>query len=287
MGITEKVSPFQELLANVQGGIVKKECKSWLSFSYFINKSKNFRSFLWRGQRKEDWELIPTLDRAVQSKKFNAQQYKNLYGAHLDNFKQFIKGHRSQYRENYGDSVNEWWALGQHFGLHTPLLDWTYSPYVAAYFAFQKPKEKDDQNKMRVIWALNPRVLSIGTAKKDEFPDLESLIFRPQQEDNPRLINQSGLFTLTQPGISLEEYAKKVWKEIIDPQQMNELPLIRFEIPESSRLTCLRRLNMMNINHMTLFPDLTGVSEYCNHGLKISDYLPPLRDAQFAFTKSS
>ncbi|UCE47464.1 MAG: hypothetical protein JSW47_17935, partial [Phycisphaerales bacterium] len=47
---------------------------------------------------------------------------------------------------------------------------------------------------------------------------------------------------------------------------------IKFKIPDRDRDACLKALNRMNINHMTLFPDLYGASEYCNMDLQIDYY---------------
>ena len=45
--------------------------------------------------------------------------------------------------------------------------------------------------------------------------------------------------------------------------------LLKIEIPDQDRLTCLRTLERMNINHLSLFPDLSGASRYTNLKLEL------------------
>jgi hypothetical protein len=48
--------------------------------------------------------------------------------------------------------------------------------------------------------------------------------------------------------------------------------LLKITFPESDRQMALRELNLMNINHLTLFPDASGASTFCNLGLRIQHY---------------
>ena len=88
---------------------------------------------------------------------------------------------------------------------------------------------------------------------------------QPITNFNTRLNAQNGSFTLTPKGISIDDWIstfedfknKKVLKKIIIKAELKE-ELLDF-------------LETVNINYSTIYPDLQGISMYCNHRLKISE----------------
>jgi len=126
--------------------------ESWDSFIDFINDHKQeLRDCIYRGQRNPEWELTPSFFRLKPSE-YDWKKLQYLaFNHHLQNFYKFTRGRCSlTYNDDHTNEM-QWWALGQHYGLETPLLDWVRSPYVAAYFGFVE--EGDEQS--RAIFILD------------------------------------------------------------------------------------------------------------------------------------
>jgi hypothetical protein len=164
---------------------------------------------------------------------------------------------------------DEWWTLGQHYGLVTPMLDWSYSPYVALYFAFLDAPGADAD--ARCVWVLHPKRVQELNARaagqvESGATQVGLRILDPLVDENARLVNQNGIFTCGPVGVTVDDWIRKTSGE------HEALAVIKVVIPGDDRENCLRHLNQMNINHVTLFPDLEGASRYCNHQLTIPDY---------------
>lgn len=249
-------------------GIWEVEFSSWKYFHDFVRQQMlDYSHYIWRGQRDANWKLESSLDRILRSKLPSRRP--SLARAHLQDFKLAVRGRRGPNPAIIQDE-NEWWALGQHHGLATPLLDWTESAFVALYFAFEKPIKPESGR--RVVWALhgnvkkNAEITDVhNAAKKDGSPPVLEYV-RPHQNDNARLVSQAGLFTKAPLGQTVDGWIEQ------NHLGVTSAPLVKLTFPDKERAECLRTLTKMNINHITLFPDLYGAGQHCNKKLEIDKY---------------
>jgi hypothetical protein len=254
------------IISPLDKGVQNITLSSWKYFSDYVNKELlNYSTFIYRGHANSDWKLEPTIDRYFRSKNSNNRK------EHLSNFKFAVRGRRGL-NPTLITKENEWWALGQHYGLITPLLDWSESPFVALFFAIYNAHLVSSSS--ICVWALsqasvdfynqeiidNDSIKPIGSRK----PTVE--IIRPLSDENNRLVNQRGLFTRGPDNVNLEDWIREY------DGDSNFCRLIKITIPKTEIDECLKYLNRMNINYATLFPDLFGASQHCNMAMKIEEY---------------
>jgi FRG domain len=269
--------------------------QSWSQFSDLLETHfLDWSEYAYRGQRCFDWPLLSKFDRELlQSRKLLDQvdpyagldsgdralveqaiegkggrtlpERAVLLQEHLSAFKMAALGRRGAAPKSLSD--DEWWALGQHFGMATPLLDWTRSAYVACFFAFEDPSPP--ASGFRAVWAFSHRehlevILNQpeNIEKRSEDVGTIQLIETPIDE-NGRMISQSGLFTRTPGGEDIAAFIN----ENVDLRGMSPV-LYRVEVPDSQRDLFLRQLEFMNIHYGTLFPDLIGAAALSNRRLE-------------------
>ncbi|WP_300434876.1 FRG domain-containing protein [Zoogloea sp.] len=260
---------FEIMADELSGRIPVTRLESWRDFTELLESdffNRQGVQLVFRGHRRFDWSLMPTLGRLTT----NGIVTEQLAQAQLERFKRAVRGRLND--AAMVDEDDELWSVGQHHGLMTPLLDWTYSPYVALFFAFHKDDSKEEAaNPYRAVYVLNKSFLT------EHEHETGIRLWEPRRDDHGRLVNQAGLFTFSPTDATIENKLATVPAddELFEDEELrsaseDEQPdilaryICKIYIRNEERDACLRHLRRMNVHHASLFPDLLGASEYCN-----------------------
>lgn len=259
-----------EILEKIRGrgapgsdGILVIPCEGWDDFVQFVRVVPD--SFVFRGHARAEWRLQSELERLVEALDLprSLSVREQLTDGALERFRERAVGYLQVRPDEF--RPEEWMALGRQHGLVTPLLDWSKSPFVSAFFAFTDLVTQGSQRLPRGVQRLDPQRLESVQVAIWGFEAVgagfESLrVIEHLPWGNIRQAAQRGVYTWLrdESHLDLAAYLR---------DQNATGRLLKWTIPASSAEDALNDLDRMNVTWSTLFADLTGAALTANSSI--------------------
>ena len=177
------------------------------------------------------------------------------------------------------DSVWKQMIVGQHYGLPTRLLDWTYSPLVALHFAMSENDFNQLSKHDCVVWRMDmtdvnrslPEKYQKALREKDSsvfsVDTLTKVVNRLDEYDAD--MGTDSLVNIEPPSVDVRIVNQYSFFSII-PSQMDDIEgfferktekTIRYIINRSIRWDVRDLLDQYNVNERIIYPGLDGLSK--------------------------
>jgi FRG domain len=249
-------------------------------YDEYVTKAKSSPEpsrWIFRGQQNASWHLKPSLERAMEHFEKPLSKMRRYESRLVREFKRHLHRHSEYVPED--DEMLEWLTLMQHHGAPTRLLDWTYSFYIALFFAI----EGACKDQTCAIWAVNQKrcwdmvveqlPVDLRKLSRNGFKDPKAQC-RLLQEFRKPLISPLNPFRLNtrlavQQGTFLVPLdLTRSFQDIFDASIAEDS-----DCSEKIKIVCskklitrvLTELQKMNITALSLFPGIDGFARSLRH----------------------
>jgi FRG domain len=221
---------------------------------------------IYKGVKNVNYKLIPSVGRIPE-----------YHGVPLKDLIMHERTMLSLFRHRTYGELNKiphndwiWLALAQHHRLPTRLLDWTYSPLIAAYFATEQKVKSDGtltplcKDGVAIYAAHDCDFIDAYNEKKDPFKIPEHrLVYSPIVTN--RIAGQGGLFTIH------PDPRKEFQKGFEGKGKGNPRWVHKFEFSLEAALEIPKRLFFMGVRKGNIYPDVDGFAEDIKFRFAIGD----------------
>jgi hypothetical protein len=210
---------------------------------------------LFRGHTQESWKLETTLERYTKTE-FSITGYYRLLltvAPTVESLtaKSWNLPHDLEIDESYyGPPPGyDFMIYLRHHGFPSPLLDWSRSPYVAAFFAFRPHLDGEDGSV-----AIYSYIENYGYGKEGEVSAATIIGLGPCVSTHKRHFIQQSQYTICRKRTD-NRYVYCNHEDAFQKNESRQDILTKYLIPKSERTKVLEKLDFMNINSYSLFGD--------------------------------